>query len=439
MKHRPLVLAFSLAFCIVLALLAIGAGELEIYNPRTVQRGNTALSVWSIPVAVAGNVVSNSVVTQSGSDITITGSLTGTGPWTNSTSGGPGFVQNSSTVTNWSLGHLGIGTNTPIRKLSVYGVGWTTANGIGSGDFVITSPGSYGPTIGLQSTATGGHLWNFFSTGPSGLVGAGAFTLRDDTDEQYRMVADKDGNLAFGEAILNADLTGAKFVIKKTGLIGIGTVSPLAGLDIVALGLHVGAAPYDPGVNNAAIEGVLAVGGLSYFTNSVYIGTNSTTTRVRIVPQHQGGSALQIGPDIIGDSTKTNLVPDLITSPLKYDTSGTPSVNKWLFYENPGVWVGGAGMSVNSLDLMVGPSGGFTWFTGNTDRSGTGSTAIMKLESTGALGVAGTVNSTNGFVVGTAVGRDLNVTIIDTAGITNLFVYTKGILTDFKTNGTSVF
>lgn len=126
-------------------------------------------------------------------------------------------------------GRLGIGTNNLSRKVVINGTGWSTTGGINTGDVLIQGSGQYGPTIGLEATGTGGHLWNFFSTGASGLVGAGAFSIRDDTDQQYRMVIDKDGNFAFGEAITDANLTGAKMTIRNNGNVTIASNTTIYG------------------------------------------------------------------------------------------------------------------------------------------------------------------------------------------------------------------
>jgi hypothetical protein len=149
-------------------------------------------------------------------------------------------------------GYVGIGTTAPVRKLNISGAGWAAAGGINTGDVLITGTDVYGPTLGLQSTDTGGHLWNLFSTGSSGLVGAGAFSIRDDTDGQYRMVIDKDGNFAFGEAITDSALTGAKMVIKNTGFVGIGSVAPATRLDIDAGALTMAEMTAPTGVANKA-------------------------------------------------------------------------------------------------------------------------------------------------------------------------------------------
>jgi len=86
---------------------------------------------------------------------------------------------------------------------------------------------------------------------------------------------------------------------------------------------------------------------------------------------------------------KANLVPDLTTSILKFDDSGTPSVNKWVFYEKSS-WVGGVGFSTNSFDLLVGPSGDYTFYTGTTNVDGTGASPIFKIQSTGNVGIGTT-------------------------------------------------
>jgi hypothetical protein len=154
--------------------------------------------------------------------------------------GAPGQVfSNANGFVTITGGKIGIQNMNPARKIHVSGAGWSTAGGTNTGDLLVSASGNFGATIGLQSTASAGHLWNFFSCGPSGLVGPGAFTIRDDTpglSGQYRFVIDTNGTMAVGQAITDSALSGANMVVLGTGNVGINTNTPGVALDVVGRG-----------------------------------------------------------------------------------------------------------------------------------------------------------------------------------------------------------
>jgi hypothetical protein len=126
-----------------------------------------------------------------------------------------------------------------------------------------------------------------------------------------------------------------------------------------------------------------------YNTNSGNVGIGTTSPTYLTTLGNPGA----------GTSVKANLKPVLATDILTYDYSGTPSVNKWVFYESQGAWIGGVGLSTNSIDWLVGPSGGYTFYTGTTNVDGTGASQLFSISSagntiqSGTLTVTGTGNS----------------------------------------------
>lgn len=520
MKRQPIWLVFSLAFCVCIGLASIGAGVREVWNPRTILHGNTALTTWSIPVAISGTTISNSICAESGTNWNISGSIT-TGPHTNTTSAGYANYQSSATGTNYFAGPVGIGvipTTFPLKlyvanadSVAVIGSGATgdaqlkidSSNGDGLGadyftlkhfrsgnyfgigystadDLLINSSGNVGigrinqlaildvnGGVNIGSTAFDPGANNLYVQGNAGFgtnspqarihVGAiGCTTAAEGiqfgndvslfrsgidslkTDDAFSCTYLYVGNLynrtsgSYGTVNLggasssiqilrnvsdstavfsvfqdNATATGdlqqwqtdvgsagTVAVVNSNGYFGLGRTAPLARLDVNG-GVNIGATSFDPGANNLSVKGSGFFGGHSYFTNTVMVGTNQTFTTARVVPENTGRSSLELGPYLQAETTKTNLVPDLITSPYKFDNSGTPSINKWAFYVSPGAWTGGYGMSANSLDAIVGPGGGFSWYTGATQLDGTGVAGIAKLTSAGDLGLKGSVTLTN--------------------------------------------
>lgn len=101
-------------------------------------------------------------------------------------------------------------------------------------------------------------------------------------------------------------------------------------------------------------------------------------------------TSLQLGTlaNVGGQTSTANLVPDLITSPLKYDnTAGGNTLNKWVFYNNPGGAAYGIGMSAkNGFGLFSGDLG-FVFSTGVTQIDGTGASQKMIIEKGGNVGI----------------------------------------------------
>ena len=87
-------------------------------------------------------------------------------------------------------------------------------------------------------------------------------------------------------------------------------------------------------------------------------------------------------------SVTSNLVPDLITSPLKYDSSAAGNtLNKWAFYNQPGGAAYGIGMSAtNGFGLFAGDRG-FVFSTGVTYVDGTGASPKMTILNGGNVGI----------------------------------------------------
>jgi len=334
------------------------------------------------------------------------------------------------------------------------------------------------------------------------------------------------GSTSYDPGANNASINGTLGVgstaLFTNGPVGIGTAAPLAGLDVVARGLHVGSAPYDPGANNAAIEGTLGVGGgviitngnvgigdvsPSYdlvvkgrapdFTPKIYITSISNyqdliiqksdainTTRSWGFGRREDtafgntpGALIMVGDYFDASAHDHYVVPIMCNSnadviiagalnaqngnvgigslvpveKLEVASAGDTKIKIYPTGANQGAFLlmcptDGSSVSNQSGIWSSYADSGMTFqlprdvathgYYFKNHAEGT----LQFIDSvSGDVGVKGAVNSTNGFAVGTAVGRDLNVTIIDAAGITNLFVYTKGILTDFKTNGVSVF
>ena len=96
----------------------------------------------------------------------------------------------------------------------------------------------------------------------------------------------------------------------------------------------------------------------------------------------------------IGDQSYTaavgqaNPVPRIIMDNT-YET-GNASVNKFAFYNVPGSWVAGIGMSAYDFDLFSGASGNFRFHTGTTNLNGTGAAEIFTILSTGKVGLGDT-------------------------------------------------
>lgn len=90
-------------------------------------------------------------------------------------------------------------------------------------------------------------------------------------------------------------------------------------------------------------------------------------------------TSLQLWATWTWQTLKANLVPDLITSPLNYDASWTPSVNKWALYNGVGVWVGWIWFSTGSFDYFAWSWWSHTFRNWTTNIDWTGSTKVFKV------------------------------------------------------------
>lgn len=98
------------------------------------------------------------------------------------------------------------------------------------------------------------------------------------------------------------------------------------------------------------------------------------------------------GPAGGGTSTKASLLPPMLTSLNTYDTSGTPSINKWCFFDNASSFAAGIGFSPSSYDLINGSTGDFNFWSGCTAQDGTNASKVCTIDASGNLrGVGATV------------------------------------------------
>lgn len=109
-----------------------------------------------------------------------------------------------------SSGNVGIGTTTPLGRLTIFGGGVGNGGGFdGENSLNIVTNDSVGAGITLESTDTGGQSWSLTSNASDSVFDAGDFSIYDDTLEP-------------------------RFIIQKTtGNVGIGTTSPWRTLSVV--------------------------------------------------------------------------------------------------------------------------------------------------------------------------------------------------------------
>ncbi len=118
------------------------------------------------------------------------------------------------------------------------------------------------------------------------------------------------------------------------------------------------------------------------------VGTLTGLTVSGVSNQYSGSlatSSMNLGTtaNVGGQASAANLVPDLITSPYKYDnTAGGNTLNKWAMYNNPGSAVYGVGMSAtNGFGFFAWDK--FVFSIGTTNIDGTGATRKLSITSTG--------------------------------------------------------
>lgn len=88
----------------------------------------------------------------------------------------------------YSGGNVGVGTSSPGATLTVLGGTYDTG-------IQIQSSNTYGTGLQLANTATNGHYYALFSSGPGDFLGAGGFGIYDDTAAAYRLTITPSGNV----------------------------------------------------------------------------------------------------------------------------------------------------------------------------------------------------------------------------------------------------
>jgi hypothetical protein len=164
-------------------------------TPYSIYSG-TAAAVGTGSAVTSLNGLKDGVTLSAGTNITITPSgntltFNATGIW---------GLNGSNTYYN--LGNVGIGTASPQENLTIAGV-TSYNNGL-----KLTGSTAGGAGLSLEGTAAGGHKYALFSAGSSEGVGPGGFGLYDDTVGSYRLA------------------------ITAGGKVGIGTLTPHAGLEV---------------------------------------------------------------------------------------------------------------------------------------------------------------------------------------------------------------
>lgn len=198
---------------------------------------------------------------------TTNGSFTATDPITNSNSGGYAFVQTSATGTNYFAGKLGIGLDPVQFNLDVAGTGVAARIGsdpiviaIGTTNTVASYLGGYYSAGGNNSSIYFGQ--NIFFDGVSWQRGNSGIALTS-------LLLQQGGNFYF---LTGTTTVGTKKVsIINNGNVGIGVDAASAKFEVNG-GFRVGSS-YDPGANNASIQGTLAVGGTITASNVIDIAT----------------------------------------------------------------------------------------------------------------------------------------------------------------------
>lgn len=148
---------------------------------------------------------------------------------------------------------------------------------------------------------------------------------------------------------------------------------------------------------------VLFSNGSSITENNSNLFWNNTNSRLGIGTDNPisllsvGNEAGFTGSPVADASPEPRLTMDNI-----FDNSGDPSVNKWVFYNYVGGWVGGIGMSGNDMDMFVGQGGNFRFHTGTTNIDGSRASEIMVIENTGNVGIGTDTPSEKLDVVGNA-------------------------------------
>lgn len=243
----------------------------------------------------------------------------------------------------------------------------------------------------------------------AGAVGNSQFSVNNLGGIKSKVVTEIKGAVSQSGNYFNissSNNTGDIISILANGNVGIGTTSPVSKLSVSG-DVYVGG-------------NIVATGTLSVLTGQSSLYSNSLAV-----------TSLLLGTqaNVVGQSVKSNLVPDLITSPFKYDSSASGNtLNKWVFYNNPGGAAYGIGMSAtNGFGLFAGDRG-FTFSTGATQIDGTGASAKMVILNNGNLGIGTKTPSTKLSVVGTSTLDDVLPNMIGGTG--NVSLYNLGNTTN---------
>lgn len=121
----------------------------------------------------------------------------------------------SSGAIYYNGGNVGVGTSSPGSVLTV-------AGGEYNSGLQVTSSSTAGTGIQLYNTATSGHAWDIFSSGPGLFLGSGGLGIYDETSGSYRFVITASGNVGIDtydpQNTLSVNTTvQAKEVVVNTG------------------------------------------------------------------------------------------------------------------------------------------------------------------------------------------------------------------------------
>ncbi|HWV67134.1 hypothetical protein [Chitinophaga sp.] len=211
-----------------------------------------------------------------------------------------------------STGNVGIGTTSPVVRLSIWGPSDDSAaislqSGVNSRFYIQQG----GALLKIGGVTPGTGVINVHSTGKVG-IGTNAPTSLLDVNGEFKLGintvgtaygigftragnAQVYGTTATGLA-LGGDITGIDAVILPNGNVGIGTINPAHKLDVQNGSVNIG-----KGANTAFRAGdYLSMGNMS-FTNTPYIAFNATLTtsdisagKNLVTPAYNAGSGLII-------------------------------------------------------------------------------------------------------------------------------------------------
>ncbi|MHB1162905.1 MAG: immunoglobulin-like domain-containing protein [Minisyncoccota bacterium] len=208
------------------------------------------------------------------------------------------FTTTDSTYLATAGGNVGIGTTNPVRNLGIVSAAGTSVG------------------INLNSTATGGRSYSFFSTNNSSGLGGGKFGIYDDTALASRIVVDSSGNVGIGTtspgSILSvqgvANFTAATSTFNSTGGINLATGGCFAVNGTCLVGGGSGGAISGSGASNqvayfTGAQALASSANLTFNGTNFGLGTTTPWAQLSINPNGVTGPAFAIG-----SSTATNFV-----------------------------------------------------------------------------------------------------------------------------------